>query len=135
MADGGDLTYLDASAFVKLFSSEAESAALIEVLSADGSTLAGSEILEVEAYRTAARIGGDAPTRAARLMHGVVLLPFSAEVRDRSRSVGSPALRSLDAIHLATALSVRDRIGAILTYDKRLAQASADAGLRVLAPA
>jgi uncharacterized protein len=135
MADGGDLAYVDASAFVKLFSSEAESAALIDVLNAEGPALVGSEILEVEAYRTAARLGGNAPAHAARLMRGVVLLPFSAEVRDRSCSVGSPVLRSLDAIHLATALSVRDRIGAIFTYDQRLAEASADAGLRVLAPA
>jgi predicted nucleic acid-binding protein len=130
-----EAAYIDASAFVKLFSSEAESEALIEVLNAEGSALVASQILEVEVYRTAVRLGGDAPARAARLMRGVVLLPFSAEVRDRSCSVGSRALRSLDAIHLATALSARERIAAIFTYDKRLAEASADAGLRVLAPA
>jgi predicted nucleic acid-binding protein len=129
------IAYIDASAFVKLFTSETESEALIEVLNTEWRDMVASEILEVEVCRTAARLGGSAPALAARLLRGVVLLPLSAEVRDRSCSVGSPALRSLDAIHLATALSVRERIGAVLTYDKRLAEASADAGLQVLAPA
>ena len=44
------------------------------------------------------------------------------------------ALRSLDALHLATALSVRDDIGVMLTYDRRLAEAAQDQGLRVAAP-
>jgi predicted nucleic acid-binding protein len=94
-----------------------------------------SEILAVEAFRAAVRIGGDAPAAASRLLRRVVLLPLSSEVRERACRIGTPELRALDAIHLATALSQDAQTSAIFTYDKRLAQASADAGLRVLAPA
>jgi uncharacterized protein len=43
-------------------------------------------------------------------------------------------LRSLDAIHLATALSLGDDVGAVFAYDTRLSEAAADAGLDVRAP-
>jgi predicted nucleic acid-binding protein len=46
-----------------------------------------------------------------------------------------PRLRSLDALHLATALSVRDELGAFFTYDRRMAAAAANRGLNVAAPA
>ena len=48
--------------------------------------------------------------------------------------IGPPSLRSLDAIHLASMLSVRDTIDAAVIYDRRLAAAARDAGLTVVAP-
>lgn len=129
------LAYLDASAFVKLFRHEPESELLLELLGHGWSLVGSSEILAVEASRTARRVGGDAPARAARLLAALTLVPLSSELRSQACLVGPPELRSLDAIHLATALSVRDRVGAVFTYDKRLAEASADVGLQVLAPA
>lgn len=130
-----DIAYIDASAFVKLFALEPESEAIATAIDAEWSNLVASEILAVEAFRTAVRIGGDAPSVASRALRRVVLLPLSSEVRERACRVGTPELRALDAIHLATALSQDTQAGSIFTYDKRLARASADAGLRVLAPA
>jgi predicted nucleic acid-binding protein len=130
-----DIAYIDASAFVKLFALEPESMAIAAAMDADWDNLVASEILAVEAFRAAVRIGGDAPAAASGLLRRVVLLPLSSEVRERACRIGTPELRALDAIHLATALSQDAQTGAIFTYDKRLAQASADAGLRVLAPA
>ena len=52
----------------------------------------------------------------------------------RRRSLSPVGLRSLDAVHLATALSVREEIGVFLTYDKRLADAATDLGLNVAKP-
>jgi len=130
-----ELAYLDASAFVKLIRSEPESDVLSELVGRDWQLMGSSEILAIEVSRAARRAGGDAPARAARLLRAVALVPLTSELCTQACLVGPSELRSLDAIHLATALSVRERLGAIFTYDKRLAQASADAGLRVLAPA
>jgi len=130
-----DIAYIDASAFVKLFAPEPESKAIAAAIETQWSNLVASEILAIEAFRAAIRIGAGAPAAASHVLRRVVLLPLSAEVRERSCRIGTPELRALDAVHLATALSRDAQVDAIFTYDKRLAQASADGGLRVLAPA
>lgn len=129
------LAYFDTSAFVKLLHPEPESEALLDLLDQGWDLRGSSEILVVEASRAARRVGGDAPARAARLLATLTVVPLNPGLRSQACLVGPPELRSLDAIHLATALSIRDRVGAVFTYDKRLAEASADAGLQVLAPA
>jgi len=129
-----DIAYIDASAFVKLFVLESESDAVTAEIDRDWPNLIASEILAVEAFRVALRYGGDAPVRATGLLRQVVLLPLSQATRESAYRVGPPELRTLDAIHLATALSQEARASAIFTYDARLADACRDAGLRVLAP-
>jgi hypothetical protein len=130
-----DLAYIDASAFVKLFSTEPESAAMAEALDGEPPLAIASEILAVEAFRAALRLGGEAPAEVSRLLRKVALHPFSREIGERAYRIGTPSLRALDAIHLATVISLEDEVESIFTYDKRLAQASTDAGIRVLAPA
>lgn len=130
-----DVAYIDTSAFVKLFVEEPESDAVAAAIGSSWTRIVASEILAVEAFRTALRRGGEAPALAAQLLRQVILLPFSTGIRVDACRLSPPELRTLDAIHLATAISVADQVGAIFTYDKRLAQASTDAGLRVLAPA
>lgn len=129
-----EIAYIDASAFVKLFAAEPESGAVARAIEAELGNLVASEILAVEVARAALRIGGEAPAAAARLLRQVVLLPLSVAVREQAGRVGAPQLRTLDAIHLATAISVGERVGAVLTYDERLAAACRAAGLRVAAP-
>lgn len=131
----GNLAYIDASAFVKLFGTESESNLVTNVIDTAWPHLVASEILAVEVFRAALRAGGDAPTKASQLLRRVVLHPLSPQIRDAACRVGSPHLRALDAIHLATAISFEEKVGAIFTYDKRLARDSTAAGLRVLAPA
>ncbi len=130
-----DIAYIDASAFVKFFAAEPESEALAAAIQADWPHLVASEILAVEVFRAAVRRGQGAPALAETMLRPVALLPLSPRIRTDSCRLGPPELRSLDAIHLATAISVAGQIGAVLTYDERLAAASAEAGLRVLAPA
>ena len=129
------LAYIDASAMVKLVVSEKQSAALVAALSSEWPHLTASEILAVETARAAMRSGKATPALVAKRLASVALLPLTAEIRRDAGHVGPPGLRSLDAIHLATALGASERIGAVLTYDERLATACRDAGLRVLAPA
>jgi predicted nucleic acid-binding protein len=77
-----DIAYIDASAFVKLFTLEPESEAIAVATETKWSNLVASEILAVEAFRAAVRIGGGAPAAASRFLRRVVLLPLSSEIRE-----------------------------------------------------
>lgn len=127
--------YIDASAMVKLFIPEPESPALTAAVGSEWPHLIASEILSVEAARAALRSGRSDLAPVTRWLRSVALLPLTDEIRKGAARLGPATLRALDAIHLATALSASERIGAVLTYDQRLASACADAGLRVVAPA
>jgi len=93
-----------------------------------------SALLSVETQRACARYGEAYGREARAWLEGVALLPLDDSVLDEAASLELPALRSLDAIHLATALSVREEIGALFTYDERLAAAAAESGLNVARP-
>lgn len=120
---------------VKLVVSEPQSEALAAAIDSEWPHLTASEILAVETSRAASRVGDGLRALVSRRLQSVALLPLTAEIRKTAARVGPVGLRTLDAIHLATALSVSDRIGAVLTYDVRLAGACAAAGLPVVAPA
>jgi predicted nucleic acid-binding protein len=127
-----ELVYLDASAFVKLVVPEPETPRLMAAL--DGAVrVVASEILEVEVLRASRRVGGD--THAARAQLAAVrLLPLTDEIRSLAGELEPPSIRSLDAIHVASALSLRERLNGIFTYDERMSRAARDAGLEVYAP-
>ncbi|HVA26465.1 MAG TPA: type II toxin-antitoxin system VapC family toxin [Chloroflexota bacterium] len=126
--------YLDSSAFVKLVAPEAESAALRDYLQTWPRSVS-SALLRVEGLR-AARKAGAAAFAAARLrLHGMGLMPIDDVVLNEAAAVGPHMLRSLDAIHLATAQQLGDDLGVLVTYDRRLAQAATELGLPVASPA
>jgi uncharacterized protein len=128
------LVYLDTSAFVKLVIPEPETAALVTALTPK-TVLVASEILEVEALRAARRATGEAGANAARTqLAGVRLLPLTDQIRRRACELAPPTLRSLDAIHIATALDLGERLACVYAYDVRMATAASEAGLRVSAP-
>jgi uncharacterized protein len=60
---------------------------------------------------------------------------LSAGIADAAAKLEPPSLRTLDAVHLASALSLGDDLGAFVAYDRRLAEAAEAAGIEVLAPA
>jgi predicted nucleic acid-binding protein len=93
-----------------------------------------SMLLGVEAIRACARYGTDYAADARTWLGDVALLPIDDEVLDRAATVGSSALRALDALHLATALTIKDEIGSFFTYDDRLAGAAIAQGFTVLPP-
>jgi predicted nucleic acid-binding protein len=119
---------------VKLIVAEPESDALAETVQVDWPYLLASEIIAIECHRAALRAGGAAPKLAADRVAAVGLLGITPDVLRNAQKLGPPHLRALDAVHLATAVSVADQIGAVLTYDVRLAGAARTAGLTVLAP-
>lgn len=127
-----ELVYLDSSAFVKLVLPEPETPALLVALEGV-ERLVASEILEIEVMRATCRGGGD--TAAARSQLAAVrLLPLSSEIRKRASELEPSSVRSLDAIHLATALSLGERLDGLYTYDERMSLAARQAGLDARAP-
>jgi predicted nucleic acid-binding protein len=85
--------------------------------------------------RACARYGSDHATRARSWLEGLALLPLDDSVLDLAASLKPVGLRSLDSLHLATALSIRDEVGVLITYDQRLAEAAAGEGINVARPA
>lgn len=126
--------YLDASALVKLFKHEPETDALRAALE-QWPVRVASELIRVEAICTARRIGGEDMLERARLMlTRLTLLPISPPIIDLATDEYRPPLRAMDAIHLATALSVRAELGAVFVYDTDLHAAACAQDLNALAP-
>jgi predicted nucleic acid-binding protein len=120
---------------VKLPLREAEHDALRSEL-AEWDGYVSSALLGVEAVRACARYDDPGYADDARAwLQDVALLPLNDVLLAEAANLAPENLRSLDAIHLATALSVRDELGVFLTYDQRLAYAAADMGLKVAKPA
>jgi predicted nucleic acid-binding protein len=127
-----DLVYLDSSAFVKLVLPEPETPALLEALE-DVARIVASEVLEVEVLRATRRGGGELATALTQLA-AVRLLRMNGGIRTNAAELDPLSVRSLDAIHVATALSLGDRLDGLYTYDERMASAAREAGLDVRAP-
>lgn len=125
--------YLDTSAFVKLAVPEPETPALERELPSYGEAFA-SDLLAIEARRVGGRLGSDAAASLERLLADVSLVSISQRIRDLAATLPPPGLRTLDAIHLATAIAAGVERTTLLTYDTRLADAAQLAGLRVEAP-
>ena len=124
------LAYLDASAFVKLAAPEPESPAL-ETELRDWPHAVASELLEVEARRFGQRYGGSAPRLVEAALRRITLIPLAGEVRKLAASVAPRELRTLDAIHLATALTLGAELVTFFAYDRRLAGAAEASGLSI----
>jgi uncharacterized protein len=133
------LYYVDASALVKTILDERDSSALVEYL--EGAELVSSELVLTEAPRalrraTARRSGVDLEPRlqrAAEQLDLVSLRPVDEALLVGAGLLAEPALRSLDAIHVVTALHVYP-IDAFVTYDTRQASVAGLAGLPTVAP-
>lgn len=94
-----------------------------------------SALMLVEAVRACARYGDEYAEAARSGLEAVALLPIDDHVLERAAGLRPQGLRSLDAIHLATALSLEADLGVVLSYDERLCEAARDCGLRVECPA
>jgi len=130
-----DHVYLDSSALVKLVVFEPESAALRVFLKGYAARLS-SGLAEVEVPRALRRAGYGAAEqrRAVELLARIALVDVDRAILRAAAAIAPANLRSLDAIHLATALSLGQDLAGIITYDQRLAEAAISADLEVWAP-
>ncbi|HEV2778367.1 MAG TPA: type II toxin-antitoxin system VapC family toxin [Actinophytocola sp.] len=132
------MIYLDSNALVKLIREEDETPQLITWLGMqpDGEFVS-SALVEVEVPRALRRNQPEALAGVAATLRQVSRVEIDAPIRATAAAYMDPLLRSLDAIHLATAdhlVASGKHITAFVTYDKRLAEAASAAGLTVVAP-
>jgi predicted nucleic acid-binding protein len=127
--------YLDTSALLKLVVAEAESGALMEWLR-DWPDHLTSTLARIEALRTLKRKGASkaAFARAEAVLSAVDAIHLDGPVLANAGTLKDPLLRSLDAIHLACAMSIGDVPEALVTYDARLASAARRLKITVVAP-
>jgi len=130
----GDPIYVDTSALVKLVIDEPESESLAAQLVESGLTLTSSELAEVELLRAVARSGPDRIREANGLLRRTLLLPMTREIRKRAASIKPVSVRSLDAVHLATAIEIQADLHSLLSYDTGLLAAARGAGIAVSSP-
>jgi predicted nucleic acid-binding protein len=124
--------YLDSSALVKLVVEEPESEdlrAFVGDRAVVSSMIARTEVIRVVARTEHERIG-----TAERVLGETSLIIADGSVAWAAAWVEPASVRSLDAIHLATAQKLEVGLDAIVTYDRRMAEAARVAGMRVAAP-
>jgi predicted nucleic acid-binding protein len=125
--------YADASALVKLVVTEPESAALARAIPADADVVTSAvSVVEVSRAAKLAELEDDTEPDPDALLAGCTLVDVDLVVLRQAAGVASRSLRTLDAIHLATAIRVSP--DAFVTYDRQLGRAARAAGLRLEAP-
>lgn len=125
--------YLDSSAIVKLIDEEPESAALRRWLRRR-SERASSALARVEILRAAAIRGPEVVASARRVLDTFRILVVDDAVLDAAAVLKPRTLRSLDAIHVASAQALGAQLDTVVTYDRRMAEAAALLGMSVEAP-
>jgi len=129
------LIYLDSSALIKLALTEPESAALAGWLAERADQpLVSSALHRAEVPRAVWLAEPGALPRSYRLIRRIAKVALTAEVIDNSATLPPQALSPAHAIHLASALALRDELTAFVAYDEDLLAAAADAGLPVVSP-
>lgn len=139
------LLYLDTSALTKLVVHEPETTALRAFLDEHaGARLVASALVRTELRRAALRFGGrgdvtreqaqEVAAEVTALLRRLDLVRVGYMVLDHAAVQPPTQLRSLDAIHLATALRLGPSLDSVVVYDRRLTDAARAQGLSVVAP-
>jgi predicted nucleic acid-binding protein len=136
-----ELIYLDASAIVKTVREKEEEGAVALRAYLQGADLISSELVLTEVPRALQRVAGESPRfqleralqRAGEILDRLSLRPVDDALLIGAGMLAEPTLRSLDAIHVVTALHVYP-IDSFVTYDKRQAAVARRAGLQPVAP-
>lgn len=126
------MLYLDSSAIVKLVVREPGSSALVDTVSADPDVIS-SALAYTEVMRAIRRVGGPAG-RAEQVLRSIAFVPVDEAILREAATIEPTSLRSLDAVHLASALSLRPDVDVFVSYDARLSRAAAAVGLVARTP-
>lgn len=129
------MIYIDSAAIVKMIHPEPESLALQEWLTSrtDNPPLS-SALVEVEVPRSIRRVAPERLDRVPPVLAGIQRIDIDVTVRGVAATFSDSMLRSLDAIHLATAMQFGVVVDHFVTYDKRLLAAASALGLPVASP-
>jgi predicted nucleic acid-binding protein len=126
-------TYLDSSAIVKLAVREPESLVLRRYLRRRR-PLVSSAFARTEVVRALLPAGREAVARGRDVLQRLDLVRVNDRILDAAGVLRPPELRSLDAIHLATARELGDALRALVTYDDRMVAAARQLGFRIVQP-
>ena len=127
------LAYIDASAIVKLVLTEPESDEMARWY-VESDRVSTSLVGIVETRRAVARRPHDS-VHLERVVSGIEVIGVTVRIGERAAAIAPPMVRTLDAIHLATAISIGTSLTSFVTYDDRLAEAARTLGLPVVSPA
>lgn len=126
-------TYVDSSAIVKLAVREPESAALRRYLRRRRA-LVSSALARAEVLRALLPAGDEAVARGRSVLRRFDLIRVNDRVLSAAGLLPPTELRTLDAVHLATAALLGEELRALVTYDVRMAVAAERLGYRVVGP-
>ena len=126
-------TYIDSSAIVKLAIREPESTALRRYLRRRR-PLVSSALARTEVLRALLPAGDEAVARGRSVLQRLDLVRLNDRVLNAAAALHPPELRSLDAIHLATAQQLGRDLAALVTYDDRMVTAAKQLGYRIVQP-
>jgi predicted nucleic acid-binding protein len=126
-------TYLDSSAIVKLVVQEPESGALRRYLRRR-QPLISSALARTEVLRALLPAGDEAVTRGRTVLQRIDLVRVNDRILSAAGVLRPPELRSLDAIHLATAAELGDELSVLVTYDDRMVNAVKQMGYKIVQP-
>lgn len=126
--------YLDSSAFVKFAVEEPETTALRRFLADRGSRHVSSALLRTESLRAVRHLGADALATVREGLRRVDLIGIDDRILDVAGTLEPRVLRTLDAIHMATAQAVGDDLDLIVTYDDRMIEAARLLGVSTVTP-
>lgn len=126
--------YLDASAVVKLVVRERESRALQRWL-VGRAPITSSALVRTETLRAVRRQEPGHLARAQEVIAAISLQSIDVEILETASRLDPADLRTLDAIHIATAIRLAGDLDAIVTYDQRMIDGLAQLGLQAVAPA
>ena len=130
------MIYLDSSALVKLAVTEPESSALADWLQVSVPDIrVSSPLVRVEVPRAVWRADPGSLPQAYTIVRRLREVRITEAVLNRAAGIRPNVLRTLDAIHVASAISIRDDLTALVSYDKRMLAAAQEAGLPTACPA
>jgi hypothetical protein len=121
---------MDSSAIIKLIKPEKESAALIKKLP---DSLITSRISRVEVARTIAKHEPDLLNAAYDILADIQMIPVEDSIITIAENLPQHIdLRSLDSLHIASALAIRNALDGIITYDKEMVKAAVAFGFKTM---
>lgn len=126
--------YIDTSAVVELVLEEEETTALRRWMEKYSAQVISSDLLRTELLRSIRRKAPRRMRLARDLLGSVVLVRLPTAAYERAGLLDPAGLRSLDALHLVTALELGDEVRGMIIYDHRLADAARSHGIEVFAP-
>jgi predicted nucleic acid-binding protein len=126
--------YVDTSALLKLIVAEGESEAMRHWMDTATGRVLGNDLLRTELLRAVRRSVPAREAMAHAILESVLLIRLRRATFEAAATTEPRDLRSLDALHLASALEFRGDLEGIVTYDERLAEAAEANGITVISP-